>query len=102
MKWNSKSENTIIHERKSWHVWFAWWPTRIDEEFYWLENISRRAKKWAWTGLGFRIEYEYSNDLDIKKINISEALTEAHEPKERVASEGRPPPLTPTKRNYYQ
>lgn len=38
MRWAARSGVDVF----DWHVWFAWYPVRIKECWYWLEKVERK------------------------------------------------------------
>jgi hypothetical protein len=30
-------------EQMDWHLWFAWYPVRIDDAWFWLTRVKRRV-----------------------------------------------------------
>lgn len=42
----------IRNEERGWHVWFAWYPVRIHNTWYWLKNVERKI----WYAQGWKIK----------------------------------------------
>jgi hypothetical protein len=41
MNWPSVWESRQRREKAEWQRWFAWYPVRISNRYYWLETILR-------------------------------------------------------------
>lgn len=39
MRWRIKPKP----KRTEWHLWFAWFPVPIDQQYVWLERVYRKA-----------------------------------------------------------
>lgn len=51
MKWQTNEKEQIARYTK-WHVWRAWHPVKIDDTWYWFENVLRRSTSGEYVSYG--------------------------------------------------
>ena len=71
MKFNCDREPRV-DQKKSWHVWFAWYPVKVGPgDCRWLEKVERRGQlDYFYDGSPYWL-YEYRELVKPKNANIT-------------------------------
>lgn len=51
MKWKTNHKARVAYYSK-WHVWRAWHPVKIEDTWYWFENVLRRSQSGEYGSYG--------------------------------------------------
>lgn len=55
-------------KNKGWHIWFAWYPVRVDNHVVWVEYVWRRrtVQSAGWAGDTVQVDYQLSEDEPVR------------------------------------